>query len=213
MTEVLIADDHGIVRLGTSIVIKEALPLANITQAGDVDELIRFLSEKQYDLLLLDINMPGGNNITMVEKVLAVQPGIKILVFSSYDETLYALRYLQAGASGYLSKNASKTELKNAILAVVQRGKYMSPEIQELYYHTLTMGKSFIAADNPLNKLSNREVDVAKYLVQGMGIQDVSKTLNLSTSTVSTYKTRIFEKLQVNNLVELIEKFRLYSGS
>lgn len=213
MTEILIADDHGIVRLGTSIVVKEALPLAKVTQAEDFDEMIKLLSERPFSLLLLDINMPGGNNIKMVEKVLTVQPNLKILVFSSYDETLYALRYLQAGASGYLNKNTSKADLKEAILSVIQRGKYMSPEVRELYYNTLTMGKSILKADNPLNKLSNREVDVAKYLVQGMGIMEVSKALNLSTSTVSTYKTRIFEKLQVDNIAELIEKFRLHSGA
>ncbi len=212
MTEILIADDHGIVRLGTSIVVKEALPLARVTQAEDFDEMIALLSEKAYDLLLLDINMPGGNNIKMVEKILIKQPTIKILVFSSYDETLYALRYLQAGAAGYLNKNTSKADLKDAVLTVLQRGKYMSPEVRDMYYNTLTMGKSVIKADNPLNKLSNREVDVAKYLVQGLGIMEVSKALNLSTSTVSTYKTRIFEKLQVDNIAELIEKFRLHSG-
>ena len=213
MTEILIAEDHEIVRLGTSIVVKEVLPLARVTQAEDFDEMVKLLSEKPYDLVLLDINMPGGNNIKMVEKVLLIQPNIKILVFSSYDETLYALRYLQAGAAGYLNKNTSKADLKEAILSVIQRGKYMSPEVRELYYNTLTMGKSVLKADNPLNHLSNREVDVAKYLVQGLGIMDVSKALNLSTSTVSTYKTRIFEKLRVENIAELIEKFRLHSGA
>ena len=204
MTEILIADDHGIVRLGTAIVVKETLPLAKVTQAEDFDEMIKLLSERPFDLLLLDINMPGGNNIKMVEQVLLVRPNVKILVFSSYDETLYALRYLQAGAAGYLNKNTSKADLKEAILSVIQRGKYMSPEVRELYYNTLTMGKSILKADNPLNKLSNREVDVAKYLVQGLGIMDVSKALSLSTSTVSTYKTRLMEKLGCKTLIELL---------
>jgi two-component system invasion response regulator UvrY len=212
MTQILIADDHGIVRLGTSIVVKEAVPKAEVTQAEDFDQMIQLLSKKEFDLLLLDINMPGGNNIKMVEKVLSLLPNIRILVFSSYDESVYALRYLQAGASGYLNKNSTNADLKEAVLAVLNRGKYMSPEVQEIYFNSLTQGKTAAQGDNPLNKLSNREVDVAKHLVQGMGIMEVSKSLNLSTSTVSTYKTRIFEKLQVENIAELIEIFRLHTN-
>jgi len=213
MTEILIADDHGIVRLGTSIVVKEAVPLSQITQAEDFDEMIHLLSKKKFDLLLLDINMPGGNNIKMVEKVLSLLPAIKILVFSSYDESVYALRYLQAGACGYLNKNSSNADLKEAVLSVLNNGKYMSADVRELYYNSLTQGKAASQGDNPLNKLSNREVDVAKHLVQGLGIMEVSKALNLSTSTVSTYKTRIFEKLQIENIAELIETFRLNSST
>lgn len=211
MTEILLADDHGIVRLGTSIVIKEVLPLAKITQAENFDEMINLLGEKKYDLLLLDINMPGGNNIKMIQRILMIQPKIKILVYSSYEETLYALRYLQAGASGYLNKNTSKSDLQEAITSIVENGKYMSPEIRELYLNSLTKNKSSLQANNPINKLSDREIDVAKCLAQGMGVIDVSKAMNLSTSTVSTYKTRLFEKLKVDNMIEFIDKFRLYS--
>lgn len=211
MTEILLADDHGIVRLGTSIVVKEVLPKANITQAEDYDEMIRLLEEKPFDLLFLDINMPGGNNIKMVSKILEIQPAVKILVYSSYEETLYALRYMQAGAHGFLSKNSSKAELAEAITSVLERGKYMTNEVRDQYFDSITKGKAAIKAENPINKLSNREVDVARHLAQGMGVIEVSKEMNLSTSTVSTYKTRIFEKLQVDNIIDFIDKFRLHS--
>lgn len=210
MTGILITDDHDIVRLGASIVIKETIPDAVIYQATDFKETLKLLKDRKYEMLLLDINMPGGNNIRMIQDVLSIQPDVKILVFSSYEENIYALRYLQAGASGYIHKNSTKEDLKNAIKSVLKKGRYMSPEVSNLYLETLTAGKSSQVSANPLNLLSNREMDVAKLLVKGLSIAEVSKTLGLKTSTISTYKTRIFEKLQLENIRELIEKFRLY---
>lgn len=212
MYRILLADDHGIVRLGTSIAIGEILANSNITQSADFNEMVSHLKTNSFDLLLLDINMPGGNNIKMIEEALHIQPGLKILVYSSYDESLYALRYLQVGAAGYLSKNSTKSELQDAVLAILKKGRYMSPAIQEAYLKTITNGKTDPQDKNPIKKLSNREVDVAKYLARGMGVMEVSKTLKLSTSAVSTYKTRVFEKMQVDNLIDFIDKFRLYSG-
>lgn len=162
-------------------------------------------------MLLLDINMPGGNNINMIKEVLSIQPELKILVFSSYDENIYALRYLQAGAAGYVHKNSSKEELKNAITSVMEKGRYMSSEVSNLFMDTLTTGRSSILEANPLNLLSNREMDVAKLLLKGMSIAEVSNTMGLKNSTISTYKTRIFDKLQIDNLPDMIEIFRLQS--
>lgn len=209
MTEVLITDDHDIVRLGTSIVLKDVVQGANITQATDLEETIALLYGKTFHLLLLDINMPGGNNIKMIETILAVQPSLKILVFSSYEESIYALRYIEAGALGYINKNSSKNDLKNAIETVLSGKKYMSREVQELYYNSFTIGKNSKLEANLLNKLSNREMDVAKHLVKGLGIVEISKIMNLKSSTISTYKSRIFQKLQVENIPELIEILKL----
>lgn len=209
MTEVLITDDHDIVRLGTSIVLKDVVQGANITQATNLEETIALLYGKTFHLLLLDINMPGGNNIKMIETILAAQPSLKILVFSSYEESIYALRYIEAGALGYINKNSSKNDLKNAIETVLSGKKYMSREVQELYYNSFTIGKNSKLEANLLNKLSNREMDVAKHLVKGLGIVEISKIMNLKSSTISTYKSRIFQKLQVENIPELIEILKL----
>lgn len=207
MIEILLADDHGIVRLGTSIVVKDALPSSNITHAGNYNELIRMLEKQQFDLLFLDINMPGGNNIMMITEILSIRPSVKILVYSSYEETLYALRYIRAGAHGFLNKNASKNELSEAITAVLERGKYMSQEVRNQFIQSITKGKSALKTDNPINKLSNREVDVARHLAQGLTVVEVSKVMNLSTSTVSTYKTRIFDKLKVDSMIDFMDEF------
>lgn len=211
MKKILIADDHSIVRLGASMIIKECVPDANIHQAQTYDEVFDQLRKESYDLLLLDINMPGGNNIKVVKEFLDIQPGLKILVFSSYEESLYALRYINAGACGYLNKSTAMSELKNAIESIMTRGKYMSDAVKELYIQKLTTSKSAFDESNPLHKLSNREMDVAKHLIKGLGILEVATLMELSSSTVSTYKSRIFEKLNVGNIPELIELFKMHS--
>jgi len=189
------------------------MPECVITQAQDYNEVLKLLQEEVFDLLLLDINMPGGNNIRVVKEILEIQESIKILIFSSYDESLYALRYIEAGAAGFVNKSTAMAELSNAILTIRERGKYMSDEVKDLYVKKLTQSKSKLNTMNPLSRLSNREVDVAKYLIQGHGIIEISTTLDLSPSTVSTYKSRIFEKLNVSNIPELIEIFRIHSAN
>lgn len=210
MKNVLIADDHSIVRLGASIIIQECIPDANIQQAETYDEVFEQLGKASCDLLLLDINMPGGNNIKVISELLNLQPKLKILVFSSYEESLYALRYIHAGACGYLNKSTAMSELKNAIESVLTRGKYMSEAVKDLYIQKLTMSKASFDESNPLRMLSNRELDVAKHLIKGLGILEVAKLMELSSSTVSTYKSRVFEKLNVSNIPELIALSKLH---
>lgn len=211
MKKILIADDHSIVRLGASVVINEKFPEVIITNAVTIKEVYDHLKSEKIDLLLLDINMPGGNNIKVIGECLALQSDLKILVFSSYDESIYALRYIEAGAAGYLNKNTAMEELGNAIQSIQERGKYMSNDIKDLYVQRLTNTKSSMDKVNPLNKLSNREMDVAKHLIEGHGILEVSNLLNLSSSTISTYKSRIFEKLAITNIPDLIELFKLHA--
>lgn len=211
MKKILIADDHSIVRLGASIVIKENFPDVQILQAQSYDEVYQHLKQERFDLLLLDINMPGGNNIQVIKEILQIQEDAKILVFSSYEENIYALRYITAGASGYLNKNTAMSELNNAISSIMLRGKYMSEAVKDLYIQKLTTTKSSVDGSNPLNKLSNREMDVAKHLIKGLSVLEMSSLLNLSSSTVSTYKSRTFEKLNVHNVPELIELFKLHA--
>ncbi|MFD2597669.1 response regulator [Sphingobacterium corticis] len=210
MKEILIADDHSIVRLGASVIISDLIEKANIIQAETYDEVYTYIKKQSFDLLLLDINMPGGNNIRVIREILQLQPDLKILVFSSYDENLYALRYIEEGACGYLNKNTAMEDLRVAIQSVQERGKYMSDAVRELHIQKLISNKAEVEKTNPLNKLSNREMDVAKHLIDGLGILEVSNKLSLSSSTVSTYKSRVFEKLHVANIPELIELFKLH---
>lgn len=171
------------------------------------------LGESLFDLLILDINIPGGNNLQMIDVARLKRPGIRILIFTAYDEQLYAIRYLQAGANGYLHKLASEDQIKKAIETVLNDEQYMSREVKDvLVQMVMTHGKKNTPT-NPLHSLSNREIEVARFLVQGFSLIEISRALHLQLSTVSTYKNRIFEKLKISNLVELVEKIKLYDNS
>ena len=210
MYQILIADDHSIVRYGTALVVKEILPAGTISEARNFDELLKLIDTQTFDLLVLDINIPGGNYLQMIDVIRLRQPAVKILVFSGYDEQLYALRYLQAGADGYVVKQAPEGELKTAIQTILNNDKYISPAIKQNLINGLNAPKT--GSGNPLNSLSNREMEVMQQLIKGASIAEISQTLSLQISTVSTYKTRIFEKLEVNNVVALVEKVKLYDS-
>ena len=202
MYQILIADDHSIVRYGTSVVVKELLPAGTIKEAHNFDQVLKLLETNTFHLLVLDINIPGGNNLQMMDVVRLRQPGIKILIFSGYDEQLYALRYLQAGADGYVVKQAPERELKTAIHTILNNNKYISPGIKD---HLKGLGAKN-SSSNPLTSLSNREMEVMQLLIKGTSVAEIGVELSLQISTVSTYKSRIFEKMGVNNVVELVEK-------
>ncbi len=207
---ILIADDHGVVRYGIKLLCKEILPNSEIFQAENFTEVLSILNSEPLDLIILDINIPGGNNIQMLDTIRLKQSKIKILMFSAYDEDIYAVRYIQAGANGYLSKDRPGKEIKNAILTILDEGKYIGESIKENILNNLLSHRKH--SSNPLESLSNRELEVSRLLIQGMKITEISDALNIQKSTASTYKNRIFEKLEVNNVAELIEKFRLFGG-
>lgn len=206
--EILITDDHGIVRHGTKLLIKDMLADAVIHEAENIDQMVSMLKARPYDLLILDINLPGGNTTQMIDQARLRRPDLKILIFSAYDERLYATRYIQAGANGYLHKHTSEQEIRDAIFSVLHHGRYVSGSLQSFLMDSFIQKKD--QPENPLLLLSNREIEVAELLVQGMGGIEISTSLSIQMSTVSTYKKRIYEKLGVSNVAELIEKFRLY---
>lgn len=206
MPAILIAEDYSVVRMGTILLIGELYPEAQIAEVETFDEVLKELDKCFFDLLLLDIHIPGGDNLQMIEAVHLRQKGLAILVFSSYEEQLYAIRYLQAGARGYLQKRSSPGEIKKAIQTVLNGGKYMSKEVNEqLLNRMLEPGNK----GDDISTLSNREIEVMKLLAKGASASEIKAVLNIQDSTISTYKTRIFEKLNVSNVIELAEKLRL----
>lgn len=202
----LIADDHCIVRHGISLIIKELFLSAEIHKVGNFKDILNVLKEVKVDLLILDISFPEGNSISILAEIKAIQPDIKILIFSVYDENIYAMRYLNAGASGYLNKEISEDEIKNAINMMMSSGKYITENIKDRILNSYILKKPA----NPLDILSNREIEVAQLLIKGYGNLEILELLNLKKTTVSTYKNRIFEKLEIDNLADLIKFFQLY---
>jgi DNA-binding NarL/FixJ family response regulator len=202
----LIADDHSIVRNGLALVIKSTFDNVVLYQAANFDEIKNQVAEIKIDLLILDINFPEGNTLSILPQLKTLQPNMKILIFTSYDEDVYALRYIKAGADGYLSKLCSPEEIQLAITRIMTEGKYMSSILNTKIIDSFMLKTT----DNPLEKLSERELEIATLLVKGFGNLEISNELNLKATTVSTYKARIFEKLEVTNLPALIQKFELY---
>jgi DNA-binding NarL/FixJ family response regulator len=206
MPSILIAEDHSVVRMGIIFLVKELYADAEIIETETFDEAIQVLNKRHFDVLLLDIHIPGGDNLQMVEAVKLRQPATAVLIVSSYDEQLYALRYIRAGAHGYLQKNAGPEEIKKAIKKVLNNEKYISQLIREqLVMQKLDPNNK----QNEVDTLSNRETEIMQLLVRGSSTSEIKETLNIQDSTVSTYKVKIFEKMQVSNVVELAEKLRL----
>lgn len=206
--KVLIADDHSVVRQGVSLILREAFPNMEVSHTDTFEKALELVKTNEVELLLLDINLPGGNSVSMVSAIYALRPDIKILMFSAYDEEQYAIRYIHAGVHGYLNKLSSEEEIIEAVQTILKGGKYISSKVKDRIFEN-ALNKT---PDNPLDTLSNRELEIAEMLVQGDGNLEIANKLDIRMSTVSTYKSRIFEKLGVSNIVSLVEKFRLYNS-
>lgn len=211
INRILLADDHGIVRIGASLIIKEVLgDYTIIEEATTFDQALDLLKKNAFNLIVLDINLPGGNNINMIDAIKLRSPSVKILVFSSYDESVFAIRYIKAGANGYLNKESSESELKKAIVGILNGGIYMSEALKDKQLLDMATNKP---STNELENLSNRELEVINLLIKGNTTSEIAEKLSIRLNTVSTYKSTIYQKMEVNNLVDLISKVKLYTPS
>lgn len=204
---IIVADDHGIVRMGLIQIIKHLRPSAVISEAEDFKSLYSSLAQDDFDLAILDVNMPNGAMQEAIDYIKINRPKLKILVFSSQDEDLYAMRYLKMGADGFLNKLSSSEKINQALNSMLDRGRYISEEVT----HTMVTNSIKGKHDNsPLASLSNRELQIANKLVEGLPLKELSHQLNLHTSTISTYKNRVYEKLEIQSIPELVEILRMY---
>lgn len=209
--KILIADDHGVVRLGLSMIIKKLRPHAVIEQVSDYKEVMQIIKEKTFSLAILDINMPNGNFQEALEAIKIKHPETKVMIFSSQDENLYAVRYLKMGADGFLHKDSGEDIINRALVKMLDHGRYMSEDVKDsLIFGKLSKRDS---PSNPLDVLSEREMEVAERMVAGDAPKEISNNLNIHASTVSTYKSRIFEKLNVQSIPELIKIFNFHGIS
>ena len=200
------ADDHSVVTKSLSFIIKELYSNATIYQINNLKDVVEKLHTTQVNLLMLDVTFPNGSSLAIIPTLKKIQPNLKILIFSGHDEDIYAMRYLQGGADGYLHKLSDEDEIKAAINKIMMFGRYYSQKIQEKLTNNYILKKP----QNPLEQLSNRELEIARLMVEGYGNVEICVALDLQKSTVSTYKNRIFEKLQIEHISELIHLFNLY---
>lgn len=201
MSDILIVDDHSIVRTGLKLLILNFRAHSNIEEAYDGDSAFEKIKEKDYDLVVMDVNMPQTDSFGIVQTILSFKPSTKIIMFSMNAEEVYAKRYLKMGAMGYLRKDATNKEIEKAITSVLNNKTYVSPELTQ---KLLTNLQAHPEPDNPFDKLSGREFEIVQHLAQGDSVAEISKKLHVHTSTVGTHKARIFEKLNCNNIIDLI---------
>ena len=201
MIRIMIADDHSIVREGLKQIIADTRDMVICEEARDGKEAIEKGMTSKYDVLVLDVSMPKGNVLDILKKLKAFKPLIKILVLSMHPEEQYAARVLKAGASGYLTKESAPDELVKAIRKVSQGKKYISPSFAENLADKLSTGDS---EKPPHEALSNREYQVMEKLAGGLPVREIAEALCLSEKTVSTYRSRILQKIRVKNNAELI---------
>ena len=200
MPNLLLVDDHSIIRTGLKGLIETFLPHAKIEEASEGDTAMEKIKLQDYELIIMDINMPNTDSAGLIMNILSHKPSQKIMMFSMNSEEVYAKRYLKLGAMGYVRKDAPGEEIKSAILKVLSNKKYISSELNERFLNDLHKKNDL---ENPFDKLSPREFAIMQHLCRGDSVADISQVFKLHTSTVGTHKARIFQKLNCSNLVEL----------
>ncbi len=199
MIKILIADDHRIVREGLKQILAETQDMVVSAEASNVQEVLNNVASNDYDVLLLDISMPGRSGLDILKQLKSERPKLSVLVLSMYSEEQYALRALRAGASGYMTKESAPDELIEAIRKVSTGRKYISPAVAE------KLAVSIESSDErpPQETLSDREFQVMCMIASGKTVKAIADELALSIKTVSTYRARILEKMRMKNNAEL----------
>ena len=197
---VVIADDHQILREGLKQLLQSAGDLDVVGEAGDGFEVLDRVRRLDFDVLLLDMSMPGKSGVDLIRQVKAERPKLRVLVLSMHEEHQYAVRAIRAGASGYLTKESAAAQLVAAIRKVGAGGAFITAEVAERLAHDAMPGSE----GPPHESLSDREFEVFRLLVSGESVSDIAARLHLSAKTISTHKARLMEKLRVDNNADLV---------
>jgi DNA-binding NarL/FixJ family response regulator len=206
MPKVLVVDDHAIVRKGLKIILKEIGINKEVDESSKGAEALKLFSSKKYDLVLLDLNMPDTDTNMLISEFLKKDSDVKILVISMNNEDVFAVNLLAKGVKGFVSKNNTDETIKEAILKVLDNKKYLSENVLDKLIENT---KAPQPSGNVFEELSERELEITKLICSGLGTKEISNTLNLKANTISTVKTRIFEKLQIKTSLDLAELAKL----
>ena len=195
---ILIADDHLVVRKGLKLILLEEFPNAEIEDVPDAEELVRKIMNGKWDVVVCDMTMPGRSGLDALQQIKQIAPGLPVLILSFHSEEQYALRVLKAGASGYLNKGSAAEELVKAEQTVLLGKKYISETVAEKLATNISKGE--IQAHETL---SDREFDVMKLLAEGKSVSDIAEMLSLSVTTISTYRARVMQKMNLKTNSDL----------
>lgn len=197
--KILLADDHAVVRRGLRKILEDELPEAEFGEAGNAAGVLDRLRDATWDLLLLDVNMPDRSGLDLLKELATTQPNLPVLVVSIHPEDQLAIRTLRAGADGYLSKSAPPAEMVVAVKKLLAGGRYVSESLGERLAATLPGD----AQKHPHERLSDREFQVMRMLASGQSVSEIAEVLCLSVKTVSTYRTRVLEKMALRTNADL----------
>jgi DNA-binding NarL/FixJ family response regulator len=200
MIRLVIADDHAIVREGLKRLVGGAAGVELVGEAADGTEVMREVREKEFDVLVLDLSMPGRSGMELIKLVKSERPKLRILVLSMHQELQYAVRAIKSGASGYLTKESAPAELEQAIRKIAGGGAYVTAEVAE----QLALGAMPGSQGHPHESLSDREFEVFRMLAAGVSVTDIAGRLKLSVKTVSTHKANLMQKMGLANQSDLI---------
>jgi len=200
MTKVLLADDHAIIRDGVKEILADTDDLVVAGEAANGNDVLRLVNEQKWDILVLDISMPGKNGLELIKLVRNINPRLPILIFSMHQEEQYALRALHAGASGYLTKESDGEVLVAVIRKVAGGGIHVSEKVAAM----LARERMPLIDELPHTRLSDREFQIFEKIIGGSRLTDIANELNLSIKTVSTHKSRILQKMSMASETDLV---------
>lgn len=200
MLKIVIADDHSIFRRGVKDLLADGLGAVTVGECGNAHELMQLIRHKKWDVVILDIGMPGTTGTDALVQLKRERPSLPVIMLSMHPEDQYAVRMFKAGANAYLTKASAPEELVTAIKKVLKGGNYVSPSLGEKLVHLFHRGDERA----PHELLSDREFEVMRLLSSGKTVSEIAESLHLGTTTVSTYRTRILEKLHLKNNAELM---------
>jgi DNA-binding NarL/FixJ family response regulator len=199
MLKILIADDHAVVRKGLKQILVEEYPSAKIGEVADAESLLAEVVKDEWNIVICDMNMPGRSGLDALTQIKQLAPQLPVLIMSMYPEDQYALRVLKAGASGYLGKDNIHDDIIRAVQTVQLGKKFITSSVAEKLANALGDDNTM----QPHEILSDREFDVFKLLAAGKAVSDIASQLSLSATTVSTYRSRIMEKMSMRTNAEL----------
>jgi len=200
MIKIVIADDHAVVREGLKRIISSAHDMAVVGEAVNGAEVIQQVRDSEFDVLLLDLSMPGRSGMELIKLVRCEKPKLRILVLSMHEELQYAVRSIKSGASGYLTKESAPAQLMQVLRKVAGGGAFISTGVAEQLALGSLLGSNCAAHE----RLTDREFEVFRLIAMGMSVTDIAGRLNLSAKTISTHKANLMQKMSLQNQTELI---------